>query len=93
MNTLRDESQAEINEYKAKVNTLEVQIFRLKEKYSEEIKVEYDTMMTQMKQMNQDAMEQLNDSHGAELNAVQVQLQESKDKIVAFGAELDDMKI
>jgi hypothetical protein len=30
MNTLRDESQAEINEYKAKVNTLEVQIYRLK---------------------------------------------------------------
>jgi predicted nucleic acid-binding Zn-ribbon protein len=93
MNSLRDESQAEINEYKAKVNALEVQICRLKEKYAEEIKVEYDTMMTQMKQMNQDAMEQLNDSHGAELHAVQLELQGSKDKIAALGQELDDMKI
>ena len=38
--------------------------------------------------MNQDAMEQLNDSHGAELNAVQVQLQASKDKIVALEKNL-----
>jgi predicted nucleic acid-binding Zn-ribbon protein len=72
---------------------LEVQIYRLKEKYAEEIKVEYDTMMTQMKQMNQDAMEQLNDSHGAELHAVQIELQGSKDKIAALDQELDDMKI